>query len=133
MTYYLKFDLTNMHHLRFIHTKQKRNLLLPPATKLGQDYVFTRVCDSVHREGVSASVHAGIPPPWNRHPPDQAPPGSRPPTPIPSEQSMLGDTVNERAVRILLECILVLTLSLPYVNIGFNSLCTHLEAMPISL
>ena len=25
-------------------------LLLPPATKLGQGYVFTRVCDSVHRE-----------------------------------------------------------------------------------
>ena len=24
-------------------------LLLPPATKLGQGYVFTRVCDSVHR------------------------------------------------------------------------------------
>ena len=24
---------------------------LPPATKLGQGYVFTRVCDSVHREG----------------------------------------------------------------------------------
>ena len=30
-----------------------RNRLLPPATKLGQGYVFTRVCDS-------ASVHAGI-------------------------------------------------------------------------
>ena len=28
--------------------------LLPPATKLGQGYVFTGVCDSVHR-GVSAS------------------------------------------------------------------------------
>ena len=26
--------------------------LLPPATKLGQGYVFTRVCDSVHRGGV---------------------------------------------------------------------------------
>ena len=58
--------------------------LLPPATKLGQGYVFTGVCDSVHR-GVSASVHAEIPlpleqtlpradtpweqtPPWSRHP-----------------------------------------------------------------
>ena len=121
MTYYLKFDLTNMHHLRFIHTKQKRNLLLPPATKLGQGYVFTRVCDSVHREGVSASVYAGIPPPPRTGTPlTRHPPGSDPPPPIPSEQSMLG-------------CILVLTLSLPYVNIGFNPLCTHLEAMPISL
>ena len=35
-------------------------VLLPPATTLGQGYVFTGVCDSVHR-GVSASVHAGIP------------------------------------------------------------------------
>ena len=51
--------------------------LLPPATKLGQGYVFTGACDSVHR-GVSASVHAGIPPgadtppadtPQSRHPP----------------------------------------------------------------
>ena len=33
---------------------------LPPATKLGQGYIFTGVCDSVHRGG-SASVHAGIP------------------------------------------------------------------------
>ena len=34
--------------------------ILPPATKLGQGYIFTGVCDSVHR-GVSASVYAGIP------------------------------------------------------------------------
>ena len=26
--------------------------LLPPATKLGQGYIFTGVCDSVHRGGV---------------------------------------------------------------------------------
>ena len=38
--------------------------LLPPTTKLGQGYVFTGMCDSVHRGGgeVSASVHAGIHP-----------------------------------------------------------------------
>ena len=29
----------------------KRPFLLPPSTKLGQGYVFTRVCDSVHRNG----------------------------------------------------------------------------------
>ena len=130
--------------------------LLPPAMKLGQGYVFTGMCDSVHR-GVSASVHAGIPPgsrhpPWeqtpprSRHsheetPPGSIPPGSKPPhkqtppgadtplgsdtpqsrpplrrhplganTPLgvdPPAQSMLGDTVNARAVRILLECNLV--------------------------
>ena len=48
--------------------------LLPPATKLGQGYVFTRVCDSVHGGGGSASVHAGIPPPRSRPPPEQTPP-----------------------------------------------------------
>ena len=63
--------------------------LLPPATKLGQGYVFTDVCDSVHGGG---TVHAGIPlprdqahPPGTRHnnpgpgtPPhqDQVPPGT---------------------------------------------------------
>ena len=29
---------------------------LPLSTKLGQGYVFTRVCDSVHSGGVSISV-----------------------------------------------------------------------------
>ena len=56
------------------------------------------------------SRHTTPPPTWSRHPPTryippkQTPPGTRctPPT-----QSMLGDTVNERAVRILLECNLV--------------------------
>ena len=71
--------------------------------------------------GGSASVHAGIqPPPGTRHPPpgpgtpqeQTSPPGpgpSGPGTPRdqtpPPEQSMLEYTVNERAVRILLECI----------------------------
>ena len=49
--------------------------------------------------GGSTSVHAGIPLPW-----EQTPPWSRH-TPLP--QSILGDTVNARAVRILLECNLV--------------------------
>ena len=93
---------------------------LPPATKVGARLYFhrrVRFCS----QGGSASVHAGIPPPWDqapppspgaRHPPgtmhpqDQAPPGTRhPPGPgTPPEQSILGDTVNERAVCILLEC-----------------------------
>ena len=75
--------------------------------------------------GGSASVHAGIPPrtrpPWEQIPPDQAPPsepgtppGPGTPSPGPGTpwtrhptQCMLGDTVNTRAVRILLECNLV--------------------------
>ena len=45
---------------------------LPAATKSGQGNVFTGVCDSVNR-GVSASVHAGMPPPRTRpDPPNQA-------------------------------------------------------------
>ena len=67
---------------------------LPPATKLGQGNVFTRVCDSVNKE-MSASVYAGIPP--RRQTPQEEEP------PDPPAQSMLGDTVNVRAVRFLLE------------------------------
>ena len=63
------------------------NGLLPPATKLGQGYVFTRVCDSVHGEGGCLLPGAG----WWRPPP---------------RRLLL------RAVRILLECILVFILLL---------------------
>ena len=72
-------------------------LFLPPATKLGQGYVFTRVCDS-RITGVCLS-NAGIPPsketPLARRPSWQ---GDPPP------QCILGDMVNEQAVCILLEC-----------------------------
>ena len=50
---------------------------LPPATKLGQGYIFTGMCDSVHRGGVwsrggvpgpGVCVHGpwggGVPGPW---------------------------------------------------------------------
>ena len=46
------------------YTSVYSQLFLPPATKLGQGYVFTGVCDSVHRGGVPDQVH----------PPDQVPP-----------------------------------------------------------
>ena len=102
-------------------------VFLPPATNLGQGYVFTGMCDSVHR-GVSVSVHAGIPhhtppradspqeqtPPGSRYPLEQTPPlgadtllGADTPLPLPHWQSMLGDTVNTQVVCILLECNLV--------------------------
>ena len=77
---------------------------LPPATKLGQGYVFTGVCDSVHRGGICLSAC------WDTTPQEQMRPSRHPAstdTP-PPPQSMLGDTVNARAVRILLECNLVL-------------------------
>ena len=133
---------------------------LPPATKLGQGYVFTGVCHSVNRgeyltpprpeadtlQTRYAPLGPGTPPgtrytppapgtpwikvhrPWDQvHPLGPGTPWTRY-TPIPRTrytpttgtrytpqdqvhppmQSMLGDTVNERAVRILLECNLVM-------------------------
>ena len=95
---------------------------LPPATEVsgsycyrpqrscGQGYVFTCVCDSVNKGGVCLSACWDITSPGSRHPlgadtpqeqthpQQQTPPGSR-----------LRHTVNERTVRILLECILVFT------------------------
>ena len=99
---------------------------LPPATKLGQGYVFTGMCDSVHRGGVPDQVHPPGPgtPPRSRYPPgtrytpplwDQVhTPGTRytprtrytplgPGTPPRNQE----DAVYVWAVRILLECILV--------------------------
>ena len=73
--------------------------LLPSATKLGQGNVFTRVCHSGHGRGLSVPVDAGIP-------------TRRDQEPTPSLDQKADDTspaqVNERAVCILLECILVL-------------------------
>ena len=67
--------------------------LLPAATKLRQGNVFTGICDSVHRGGGSASVHAGIHPPWSRPPPGAEthplgadPPRSRPPRNRPPQE-----------------------------------------------
>ena len=54
---------------------QKRPLL-PPATKLGQGYVFTTSLWFCSREVVSASVHAGI---HTHTPQEQKPPRNRPP------------------------------------------------------
>ena len=60
------------------------NPFLPPATKLGQGYVFTGVCDSVHR-GVGGLPQCMLGyPPWRRPPradtfQEQTPPWSRPP------------------------------------------------------
>ena len=76
-----------------------------PQTKLAKVmFLHLSVSHSVHGGG-SASVHSRIPP-WEQTPPqDQAPPrGADPPgTRHPPPQCMLGDTVNKRAVRVLLE------------------------------
>ena len=51
---------------------------LPPATKLGQGYVFTGVCDSVNRGGVYLSACWDTPP-GGRHPLGADTPQSRQP------------------------------------------------------
>ena len=80
-----------------------------PQTKFAKImFLYLSVSHSVHRGGVSASVHAGIhpheqTPPWANTPLGvDTPPGSKRPPPA---QCMLGNTANKRAVRILLECI----------------------------
>ena len=78
--------------------------------------VFTGMCDSVYRRGVCLSAMLGYhtppgadtlqeqpPPPHPRA--DTPPPGADKPLGADTNpQSMLGDKVNGRAVRILLEC-----------------------------
>ena len=92
----------------------------------GQGNVFTGVCHSVNRGGVPDQAHpprvqTGTPPGTRQvHPPDQAGthpgtrqvhtpgPGRYPPGPgTPPGSSRPRNTVNDRPVRILLECILV--------------------------
>ena len=71
---------------------------------LGQGDIFTPVCHSVHRgdDGIlPETMHTT---PAQEH----VPPHPRIMHPPPPVQSMLGDTVNARAVPILLECNLVI-------------------------
>ena len=75
-----------------------------PQTKFAKVmFLHLSVSHSVHREGVCLSAC------WDT-PRKQKPPGSR----HPHEQCMLGDTVNKRAVCILLECNLVIQKNLTF-------------------
>ena len=78
---------------------------------LRQGNVFTPVCHSVHR-GVADPPGAPTPRaniPRSRLPWEQTSPGSRPPrSRHPPAQCMLEGTGNKWAIRILLECILVI-------------------------
>ena len=91
-------------------------VFLPPTNKVWAKVIFSVACvkNSVHR-GVTSS---GTPRTGTPNPPGQVPPGRYPlvlyPLGIyppghvhPQDQYMLGDMGNKRAVRILLECILV--------------------------
>ena len=116
---------TSLLNRFFCNTNQyfKFHINYRPQRSCGQDYVFTRVCDSVHRGGLQAGrtpLGQGDPPRPRENPPDQGdppdqgepprpgrPPRTRETTPPPG--SRLQNTVYERPVRILLECILVVS------------------------
>ena len=70
-----------------------------PQTKLREGNVFTPVCYSAHKGGVWIG---GCAPP--RHPPDTHPCGHRP---VSTPWTHTPTMVNKQAVRILLECFLV--------------------------
>ena len=107
------YFIAKPHALKFYPRKLKCSLrYLPPATKLGQGYVFTGICDSVNRGVVCLSAYWDTNPwsrhpradtPWSRHPQEhtpqsrhpweQTPPRSRHPleqTPLPQEQTPPG-------------------------------------------
>ena len=113
------FDLnwfSNKELSLFARSRYWLGLITARKRSLGQGYVFTRVCDSVHggylgRYTPSGQVHPlgrYPPPPPQVHPSPQAgtPPGRYTPG------NTCWDMVNKRTVRILLECILVLNLGL---------------------
>ena len=66
----IQFKLNTIVHIYgtlTIKLKQKNSKLLRPQRSLGQGNVFTPVCDSVHKGGVSAPLHAGIHTPQAEH------------------------------------------------------------------
>ena len=85
-----------------------------PQTKFAKVMFFTRVCHSVQGEGGAVPGQVppgpGTPPLGPGDPPGQVH-ASQQDQVHPPEQCMLGDTGNKRAVRILLECILVFNLN----------------------
>ena len=94
--------------------------LLPPTNGVWGKVTFSVACvkNSVHMGGCLPQCMLGYHPPRTRHPPKtRHPPLLGPGIPqeqtplgpgIPPAQCMLGDTVNKRAVCILLECNLVI-------------------------
>ena len=68
---------------------------LPPTNEVWGIVMFLHLSVILFTGERSDPLHAGIHTPQGRHPPGQTPPG------------ILRDTVNKRAVRILVECILV--------------------------
>ena len=118
----IKIKAEKVFYYLEILDEAKLSPLLPSATKLLQGNVFTHVCHSVHG-GVfhtpSRQTTSRQTPLLCRHPQQTPLPRQTPPsqadtlgqTPFPWRHplhSACWDTINKRAVRILLECILVL-------------------------
>ena len=80
---FIQFSAKILPNKRLSPQDQGLDFSLPPPTKLGQGYVFTGVCDSVHGGGVPHQVHPPGPgaryTPWDQvHPPGPGtPPGTR--------------------------------------------------------
>ena len=92
----LRYVLYTLHTVR----DSDREPLLTPATKLGQGNIFSNMCQEFCSQWEYLGRYPRPPPPPHRQVhPRQVHPAR--------EQRMLGDTGNKRAVRVLLECILV--------------------------
>ena len=123
-TNYVLISTDNYGNLVFFSKLPKLALLpfLPLAKKLRQGNVFTPVCHSVHRgreclphswaDTTGADTHWTDTPPWADTPLPSACWDTHTPCPVHAEihpplHNACWDTVNKWAVRILLECILV--------------------------
>ena len=121
----------NKFSVRFFSSCRKRS---GRKRSLGQDNIFSSVCQEFCPQGglPQCMLEYQLPlasrhPPWQGKPPARQTPPSKADTPLskadplarrppPLAQCMLGDTVNKRAVCILLECNLVLKLFLKQLN-----------------
>ena len=90
--------------------------LLPPATKLGQGYTFTGARDSVHRGGGDGCSRGG-----------SAPGGGVCSRGLPGGDAPLGRRLL-RAVRILLECILVEKLYFKHLTEDFQLILKEIQS-----
>ena len=117
--------MTYFDHYSLAQCKMVMGHFYRPQRSCGQGYVFTRVCDSVHWGGLCQCMLGYHPPPkeggtppggmhpqeggtplGRRHPPGGMHPPWKGGTP-PGKHAPPQHTVNERPLRILLECILV--------------------------
>ena len=97
-----------------------------PQQSCGQGNIFRSMCQEFCSQG--GTTWAGKPP-GQVHPPGQVlPPAGTPPSPA---QCMLGDTGNKWAVRILLECNLVLTYIQSFISPGSSSVRNILNILTL--